>query len=146
SYPSFDMNEHDITQYLNMASDNAYEPGSVMKGITYAAALDSGNYPYNQSFRAKTFNYAYDESTGKISRSSEKTLYPSISDALGRDFGTLTYDEGFIRSSNVGICCLLADDLPAETFEEYLERFGFFQSVDIPFVSNATGVKNFSHP
>ncbi|MFR9254244.1 MAG: hypothetical protein ACLVJ6_01170 [Merdibacter sp.] len=34
SYPSFDMNEHDITQYLNMASDNAYEPGSVMKGIT----------------------------------------------------------------------------------------------------------------
>lgn len=146
SYPSFDMNEHDITQYLNMASDNAYEPGSVMKGITYAAALDSGNYPYNQSFRAKTFNYTYDESTGKISRSSGKTVYPSISDALGRDFGTLTYDEGFIRSSNVGICCLLADYLPAATFEEYLERFGFFQSVDIPFVSNATGVKNFSHP
>ena len=98
---------------------------------TYAAALDSGNYPYNQSFRAKTFNYTYDESTGKISRSSGKTVYPSISDALGRDFGTLTYDEGFIRSSNVGICCLLADYLPAATFEEYLERFAEPESITL---------------
>ncbi|MFR9254243.1 MAG: penicillin-binding transpeptidase domain-containing protein [Merdibacter sp.] len=95
---------------------------------------------------SKDLNHTYDESTGKISRSSEKIVYPSISDALGRDFGTLTYDEGFIRSSNVGICCLLADHLPAKTFEEYLNRFGFFTKVDIPFVANAAGVKNFSHP
>ncbi len=146
SYPSYNMNDHDITQYLNMASDNAYEPGSVMKGITYAAALDSGNYPYNQSYRAKTFHYTYDAGTEKITRTSKQTAYPSISDAQSKDYGTLTYDEGFVRSSNVGICCLLADYLPAATFEEYLERFGFFTSVDIPFVSNAAGVKNFSHP
>lgn len=146
SYPTFDMNKHDITQYLNMASDNAYEPGSVMKGITYAAALDSGNYPYNQKYRAGVFSYTYDESTKKISRTTKSTVYPSIRDALGHDYGTLTFDDGFVYSSNVGICCLLADYLPAKTFEEYLERFGFFKSVDIPFASNATGVKNFSHP
>lgn len=146
SYPTFDMNKHDITQYLNMASDNAYEPGSVMKGITYAASVDSGTYPYNQTYRAKAFNYTYDEETGKITRTSQKTVYPTITDAQGKDYGTLTFDEGFVRSSNVGICCLLADYLPAKTYEEYLERFGFFKSVDIPFVSNVTGVKNFSHP
>lgn len=146
SYPTFDKNKHDIESYLNIPSDSPYEPGSVMKGITYAAALDSGNYPYNEEFRAGTFSYTYDESTGKISRTSGSTAYPSISDALGNDFGTISYDEGFVRSSNVGICCLLADHLPAKTFEEYLNRFGFFTKVDIPFVENAAGVKNFSHP
>ncbi len=60
-----------------------------MKGITYAAALDSGNYPYNEEFRAGTFSYTYDESTGKISRTSGSTAYPSISDALGNE---LRYD------------------------------------------------------
>ncbi len=146
SYPSFDMNEHDITQYLNMVSDNAYEPGSVMKGITYSAAIDSGTYPYNQTYRAKTFNYTYNEEKNKITRTSEKTVYPSISDAQGKDYGVISFDEGFVRSSNVGICCLLADYLPIDTYEEYLTRFGFFESVDIPFVSNVTGVKNYSHP
>ena len=146
SYPTFDKNKHDIESYLNIPSDSPYEPGSVMKGITYAAALDSGNYPYDEEFRAGSFSYTYDESTGKISRTSGSTSYPTISDALGNDFGTISFDEGFIRSSNVGICCLLADYLPAKTFEEYLNRFGFFTKVDIPFVENATGVKNFSHP
>ena len=57
SYPTFDKNKHDIESYLNIPSDSPYEPGSVMKGITYAAALDSGNYPYNEEFRAGTFSY-----------------------------------------------------------------------------------------
>ena len=57
-----------------------------MKGITYAAALDSGNYPYDEEFRAGSFSYTYDESTGKISRTSGSTSYPTISDALGNDF------------------------------------------------------------
>ena len=146
SYPSFDMNKHDITQYLNMASDNAYEPGSVMKGITYAAAIDSDNYPYNQTFRAKSFTYTYDEESKTYQRTSGSSVYPTINDAQGKDFGVISYDEGFVRSSNVGICCLLADYLPVDTFEKYLDRFGFFESVDIPFVSNVSGVKNYSHP
>lgn len=146
SYPSFDKNKHDITQYLNYPSDVAYEPGSVMKGITYAAAIDSGNYPYDETFRAKTFHYTFDESSKTFTRTEKATGYPSISDALGRDFGTISFDEGFYRSSNVGICCLIAQYLPYQTLEEYLDRFGFFQSVDIPFIANAKGVKNFTRP
>ena len=42
STPSFDLNERNIKDYLNVPSEYLYEPGSVMKGITYAAGLILG--------------------------------------------------------------------------------------------------------
>ena len=43
SSPSFNLNSRDdIKDYVDLPSDFLYEPGSVMKGITYAAAVDSG--------------------------------------------------------------------------------------------------------
>lgn len=66
SYPTFDQNEHKtIPTFTNLISESAYEPGSVMKPITYATAIDTGVYPKNETYRAGSFAYVYDDSTKK---------------------------------------------------------------------------------
>lgn len=145
SYPSYDQNEHkQIDVFTDPISESAYEPGSVMKPFTYAAVIDSGNYPYNQSYTAYQFWYTYDESTGKITRvpAGTQTPYPYIADALGENFGTITFDEGLAYSSNVAICELLTNYMNYDQYNSYLDAFGFFQEVDTPYLNQVTGTKN----
>ena len=149
--PTFDLNERNISDknggYLNTPSEYLYEPGSVMKGITYAAALDSGNYPYGESYQSGSFYYDVDEN-GKIFRSN--TIVggmPPIYDALGKDFGTITFDKGFVVSSNIAICELLTNHMDPEIYKDYvLNRFKFNQKVQIPFVDNKEGQMQFNLP
>lgn len=144
SSPEFDLNKRDVKEYLDYPADYLYEPGSVMKGITYAAAIDSGNYPYNKTFRAGTFYYAED-SKGKIYRTSASKGGPYIQDALGEDLNTITFDKGFAESSNIGICELLTNYMQPELYKEYLGKFGFLKSVNIPFISNQAGSMSFTY-
>lgn len=68
SSPSFNLNSRDdIKDYVDLPSDFLYEPGSVMKGITYAAAVDSGHYPYNKTFDSDVYHFVED-SKGNIHR------------------------------------------------------------------------------
>lgn len=139
SYPSFDLNKQDVKEYIDIPANFAYEPGSVMKGITYAAAIDSGTYPYDQSFNSGVFNYGED-ANGKIYRSEEKVAgNESIRDALNKDYGNITFDRGFIVSSNIGICELMAKYMDPEIYRSYLDKFGFLAAVKIPFVYNTKG-------
>lgn len=144
SYPTFDLNKKDITEYKNILSQYQYEPGSVMKGITFSAAIDSGNYPNNGTYRSGSFHLGVD-GNGKAFRSSTDTG-TTIADAEGIDRGVISYDEGFKVSSNVAICELLTSYLPANVFDEYLDRFGFFKPVGMVGVDETTGVKNFNYP
>ena len=149
SYPTFDQNKHEeIPSYNDYVSMVAYEPGSVMKTFTYAAAVDTGTFPENTMYRAGTFTYTFDTSTGRIMRVSNgtDTGYPAISDAMGNDFGTLTFEDGLAFSSNVGICELLANHMNYGSLEDYLDSFGFFQETGIPYVTEATGTKNIDIP
>lgn len=149
SYPSFDQNEHkEIPSYQDLISTSTYEPGSVMKPFTYATAIDTNVYPYNKTYTAYQFWYTYDPSTGKITRvaNGTDTPYPYIADALDEDFGTITFDQGLAFSSNVGICELLANYINYDQFSKYLDKFGFFQKVDTPYVDQAVGVKNVGLP
>ena len=59
SYPSFDLNtRNDLKQYIDNNSTFIYEPGSVMKGVTYSSVLDVGKYPYNQKYTANVFYFS----------------------------------------------------------------------------------------
>ena len=111
SYPTYDQNEHkEIPSYTDAVSSMVYEPGSVMKPFTYATAIDTGTFPYNTMYRAGSFEYGYDAANNKINRvSGVATGYPTIYDAQGNDYGTLTFEDGLALSSNVGICELLAN-------------------------------------
>lgn len=149
SYPTFDQNEHkEIPSYQDAISTSTYEPGSVMKPFTYAVAIDTNVYPYNKTFTAYQFWYNYDPNTGKITRipNESKTPYPYIADALDEDFGTITFDQGLAFSSNVGICELLANYINYNQYCDYLDKFGFFQKVNTPYVEQSLGVKNVGLP
>lgn len=147
--PAFDLNERKISStkgsYLNIPSSYLYEPGSVMKGITYAAAIDSGHYPYGESYESGVFYFGEDKD-GKIYRSATKVGgLPPIYDALGKNFGTLTFDQGFVVSSNIAICELLTNHMDPSIYRDYaINRFKFTQPVDIPYVPNANGNMRFT--
>lgn len=147
AYPTFDLNERDIKTYQNIPSDSNYEPGSVMKSITYAAAIDSGNYPEGKTYQSGSFHMGVDQNGQAYRVGSKAEAEETIYDALGKNYGTISFAEGFARSSNVGISELLTKYLPTNIFEEYLERFHFFQPVKLVGVENeASGVKNFKYP
>ncbi len=61
---------------------------------------------------------------------------------LDEDFGTITFDQGLAFSSNVGICELLANYINYSQYCDYLDKFGFFQKVNTPYVAQSLGVKN----
>lgn len=145
SYPTYNQNTHqEIPSFLDNIADKNMEVGSVMKPFTYAVAIDTGVYNGDTTYRAGTFTYAQDPSTGKITRvpNGTQTDFKPISDALGNDFGEITFDQGLWVSSNVGICELLANYINYNQYVEYLGKFGFFKATEIPFVTEATGVKN----
>lgn len=147
AYPTFDLNQRDIKSYQNVPSDSIYEPGSVMKSITYAAAIDSGHYPEGKTYQSGSFYMGVDENGQAYRASNKAEAEEVIYDALGKNYGVITFEEGFARSSNVGISELLTKYLPTNIFEEYLDRFHFFQPVNLVGVENeATGVKNFTYP
>ncbi|MFR5524553.1 MAG: peptidoglycan D,D-transpeptidase FtsI family protein, partial [[Clostridium] innocuum] len=144
SSPSFHLNSrNDIKDYVDLPSDFLYEPGSVMKGITYAAAVDSGQYPYNKTFDSDVYHFVED-SKGNIHRTNnanDLTIY----DAQQSKHGTISFDKGFVLSSNIGICELLANYMEPSTYKEYLEKFGFLKSVDTPYLNNKPGEMQFTY-
>ncbi|MBP3852945.1 MAG: penicillin-binding protein, partial [Erysipelotrichaceae bacterium] len=147
SYPTFDQNKHlKIPSYIDIISESTYEPGSVMKSFTYATAIDTGVYEGDEMFRAGAFAYNYDKKEHKIVRTTGGTDYPIITDALGADFGTITFDQGLALSSNVGICELMSNYINYKEFGKYMDRFGFFKATDIPYVNEVNGMKNLEMP
>lgn len=109
--------------WLNKAIEDVLEPGSTMKTFTLAAAIDSGNWHPNATYKS-----------GKY------TLYDStIKDHNnGRGWGTITYLEGFQRSSNTAMAYML-EIMGSETYLDYVERFGFGQKTGINLPNEATG-------
>lgn len=145
SYPTYDQNSHlDIPSYIDKVSEYPLEPGSIIKPLYYAMAIDSGVYPYNQTYRAGEFAYTEDPLTGKITRvaSQYETSIPPILDALGKDHGVLTFEDGLALSSNIALCELLTNHLNKETVNQYLDEFDLFEQTDIPFVNEQVGVRN----
>lgn len=143
SSPEFNLNDPDIKEYIDLPSGFLYEPGSVMKGITYSAAIDSGNYPYNQTFNSGTFHFRED-SDGKIYRTNNPNDLV-IGDAQGENHGTITFDKGFVLSSNIGICEMLVKYMDPSIYKDYLAKFGFLKPVNIPYVQNEGGAMSFQY-
>ncbi len=138
--PSFDMNVRDLQEYLNTPSEYLYEPGSVIKAMTYAAAIDSDTYPYKEKFDSGIFYFGTNKD-GDIYRSNTPVEgYNPIRDALNKDYGSITFDKGFIVSSNIAICELITKYMDYDIYREYLiDRFHFTKPVDIPYIYNLSG-------
>ncbi len=127
TYPSFDPNQRNITDYKNFLFDTAYECGSVFKTFPYASSIESGLYNGQATYESGTYDYG-------ASR-------PIHDHNNGAGWGTITFDEGFYRSSNVAICNLLERgytnrDEVVQTYQD----LGFYQSATVDGFDAAAGV------
>lgn len=129
SYPSFNPNIKNMTNWLNPLVSFSYEPGSTMKTFTYMAAMEEKVYDGNDTFKSGSIKIGKNE----------------IFDWLPEGFGTITYDEGFLLSSNVGISYLTKNYFSADKLREYFEKFGFGSKTGIELPGELSGSLNFKY-
>ncbi len=110
SNPSFDPNVRNITNYLDGITAVSFEPGSTMKIFTYMAALEAGVYNGDELYKSGTFT----ASDGTVMGDFDK-----------KGWGYITYDKGFVYSSNTAVMNLITKYLDPSYFKNYLLKLGF---------------------
>ncbi|KMK77113.1 penicillin-binding protein [Alkalihalobacillus pseudalcaliphilus] len=118
--PSFNPNRYEsITNYMNYAVSDHFEPGSTVKMFTVAAAIEEGKFNQDQLYQSGTIQVGPD---------------PVRDHNYGRGWGEITFEEGFYRSSNVAMAKLALEGLGADKLYEYWERFGLTEptGIDLP--------------
>jgi len=143
--PSFDPNRINITDYNNIGAQYAYEPGSTMKSFTYAAAIDAGVYQGDKLYNGNSFMMGIANGL-PIRVTSNALAISTINNANRRDYGMVSFDYGYMASLNTAIAELLSTTLAPSVFDEYLQRFGFFQTVNTNGLLETRGTKNFRYP
>lgn len=112
NYPTFDPGRYsDVSPewWANAATSKSYEPGSVFKLVTMAAALDTG-----QITPQKTYN-----DSGVLMVDGQP-----IRNAENKSYGTVPVQYALAKSINV-ITARICLDMGAETFYRYVRQFGF---------------------
>ncbi len=143
SRPGFNPESPNIQNYINLNTRYLFEPGSTFKVFTYAAAIDQGVYP-STTFDSRAFYF--DVKNGVPVRTTSKTIHGDVRNALGLSWGNLSFDDGFIFSSNVAIAELLTNYLKPAVFKKYIEDFGFLKKVDFDGYSEEKGNIQFNYP
>lgn len=135
NYPNFNPNEYseaEMEVYKNEAVQSLYEPGSVFKPLTMAAAL-------NEDAVSPHTTYV---DTGKV----EKGGY-TIKNYDEKAWGETTMTEVIEKSINTG-AVFAEEQLGHEKFIDYLEKYGIFEEtgIDLPgeaYSQNASLKKGF---
>lgn len=107
--------------WTNALTQQTFEPGSTMKVLALAAAINSGNFDPNATYTSRTWSLG----GGKIT------------DWVTSGWGTITYKEGFYRSSNVGFAHV-EQNMGAKTWMKYIRRFGLLKKVNVYGMGNET--------
>ncbi len=119
SSPSYDPNKPKIENYLNVPVATTFEPGSTMKIFTLAAAINEGKYNGQEYYQSGTYpvgNRRIKDHNG------------------GAGWGSITFDEGVERSSNVAFAILGDKKLGPDLFRQYIHKFGLDEKtgIDLP--------------
>jgi cell division protein FtsI (penicillin-binding protein 3) len=127
TYPSFDPNAFstaDPSHLVNRAVTDTFEPGSVNKTITAAAALSSGVVRPTDTFRV----------------AGTRTIEGyTIHDAEPHGTETMTLGDIIAHSSNVGIS-LVADRVGNQRLEQTFHAFGYGAPTGVGFPGEAAGI------
>jgi penicillin-binding protein A len=125
STPGFDPNTvpDDLTQLnkdksaplLNRSTQATYPPGSTMKVVTAAAALDSGEFTPDTTLDAS---------------SPQEFSGVDLANAGGQSFGTIDMRTALTNSVNT-YWAQVGEALGPETLLEYMERFGFLKDPEV---------------
>ena len=109
--PSFDPSGDDCGANLNLATQGRFAPGSTMKAVTAAAALDSGRY----------------EPGSRVSGENGKIVSGApLNNFEGQDFGEIDLTTALTNSVNT-VWAEVAVELGKDTMAEYMDKFGFYE-------------------
>ncbi len=116
--------------WTNQLYGTAFEPGSVLKGITLAAAIDTDNWNPNDLYKSGTLKIGNKKVTDWNN---------------GEGWGTISYARGIAASSNVAMA-LTEQKMGPKTWQKYLNRFQFLKSTKSGFQDEAVGNMQFQYP
>jgi cell division protein FtsI/penicillin-binding protein 2 len=128
NWPMYDPNQYsretDYSRFVNPAISLLYEPGSIFKVVTMAAALDTGVI-------TPTTMYT-DFGTITVG---QRVIFNS--NRVG--YGYVTATDTLARSLNV-VTAEIAVQLGSERFYRYVERFGFGQLTEVDLADEVAGL------
>lgn len=127
SYPNFNPNEYgDVTEmevFRNLAVSDAYEPGSVFKAITLAAAVDGGKISPDTVYT----------DTGNVTEAGY-----NIKNSDFKAYGKQTMTQVLEKSLNTGV--IYAEKLLGnKNFADYVRRFGFGETTGVDLLGESAG-------
>ncbi len=128
STPSFDPNTKEIKSYYDPFVSYVYEPGSVMKIFSFLASMEAGLYNGNETYKSGTIK---------------------VEDAVIKDWndygwGTITFNQGFMASSNTA-ATRLAQKLGRQKLYKFYTDLGFGEKTGITLPNEQKGVINFKY-
>jgi cell division protein FtsI/penicillin-binding protein 2 len=127
SWPGFDLNKYneveDINLFLNPAVQGRFEPGSIFKPITVAAALDKGVITPRATYEDK----------GKVEISGH-----ILKNAHEETEGIQTMTQVLEKSLNTG-AVFIQQRLGKDDFKKYVEKFGFDDKTGIDLTGEIRG-------
>ncbi len=122
--PTFNPNDlNTLEESLNPLVSYTYEPGSTMKTFAWAAAMEEGIYDGQKTYKS-----------GSIPISG----YEIKDWNNGQGWGEITFDQGYINSSNVA-ASLIAQDLGVAKLSDYYYDFGFGKKTGIELSNEYAG-------
>lgn len=129
--PTFNLNTREgiDQEWRHYLVENAFEPGSTIKILTTAIARDQGISTESERFQSGSIDI-YDT---------------KVYDYNLEGWGTITFDQGLIHSSNVGMVELI-NRVGVDTWTDKLNEFGFGQTTDSGLANENSGLIDFDSP
>lgn len=128
SNPNFDPNIKNIVSYYDPLVSYAYEPGSTMKIYTWMAAMENGFYDGKEKFKS-----------GSLTVSDSK-----VTDWIVNGWGKITFDQGFMISSNVG-ATKLGQELGRTKLMDFYYNLGFGKPTNMTLPNEFDGQLTFKY-
>jgi penicillin-binding protein A len=109
--PTFDPSDPANAKTFNRATQGRFPPGSTMKTVTAAAALDTGRYQPNSRVSGKN---------GKVISGTP------LQNFGGEDFGDIDLTTALTNSVNT-VWADVGEKLGKRTMADYMKKFGFYE-------------------
>lgn len=116
-----EFSDEDYFTWFNLFVEDTYEPGSTIKVLTVASAIDEGVFDPNETYQGGTIDLAD----------------ATIKDWDNGERGTLTMRQALSWSSNVGMVKL--EQRMPERWQRYLQEYGFGRSTYSGLTGEKTG-------
>ncbi|EOL44225.1 penicillin-binding transpeptidase domain-containing protein [Enterococcus caccae] len=116
------LDDPNTARWSNILVEDIYEPGSTMKSMMVASAIEETKFNESEQFVSGSIKV-------------DDTMISDWNNGVGA--GNMTFRQGLAWSSNVGMVNL-QERMP-DLWQEYLKRFGFGQSTNFGLAGEAAG-------